>query len=249
MKARAGEQTDDSTGLQYLRARYYDMETGRFISRDPMAHSPAWLANPFGYTTGNPVNATDPSGLEEYFDSANTGMVCDTLVGQCYDIGARWWSWFGGWVRDMGGYGVYWDGATWVRMSDESYGAGPQGFGRGSFAPPDSATPTGGRRVVCGLAGCLPVGGNDPLDEAAAAAGRIIIDTLESIGAERDAQVTFSQEAAQYIVDHPNAVAGCLFTAGMIGVSAATGTTPGVVVVISVVGGSYFCTTGLAGLP
>jgi RHS repeat-associated protein len=30
----AGQQTDP-TGLQYLRARYYDMETGRLISRDP----------------------------------------------------------------------------------------------------------------------------------------------------------------------------------------------------------------------
>jgi RHS repeat-associated protein len=31
----AGEQVDSGTGLQYLRARYYDMATGRFISRDP----------------------------------------------------------------------------------------------------------------------------------------------------------------------------------------------------------------------
>jgi RHS repeat-associated protein len=30
----AGEQVDGSTGLQYLRARYYDVEVGRFVSRD-----------------------------------------------------------------------------------------------------------------------------------------------------------------------------------------------------------------------
>ena len=35
----AGQQTDP-TGLQYLRARYYDPETGGFVSRDPMAASP-----------------------------------------------------------------------------------------------------------------------------------------------------------------------------------------------------------------
>jgi len=33
----AGEQVDAATGLQYLRARYYDMETGRFVSKDPKA--------------------------------------------------------------------------------------------------------------------------------------------------------------------------------------------------------------------
>ncbi len=31
----AGEQSDDSTDLQYLRARYYDPASGRFISQDP----------------------------------------------------------------------------------------------------------------------------------------------------------------------------------------------------------------------
>ncbi len=117
----AGEQTDDSTGLQYLRARYYDMETGRFISRDPMAHSPSWGANPFGYTTGNPVNATDPSGLYEKFDAGDTGMVCvhDDVTGEktgaCFDIGAVWRDDIGAWYRG-GDYDVYWNGQTWVPM-------------------------------------------------------------------------------------------------------------------------------------
>jgi RHS repeat-associated protein len=30
----AGEQGDGSSGLQYLRARYYDPLTGRFVSQD-----------------------------------------------------------------------------------------------------------------------------------------------------------------------------------------------------------------------
>jgi RHS repeat-associated protein len=58
-----GEQTD-STGLQYLRARYYSPATGSFISKDtwegdalaPMSYVP-WL---FGYA--NPVMNVDPSG-------------------------------------------------------------------------------------------------------------------------------------------------------------------------------------------
>jgi RHS repeat-associated protein len=32
----AGQQTDGSTGLQYLRARYYDPGTGMFLSREPL---------------------------------------------------------------------------------------------------------------------------------------------------------------------------------------------------------------------
>jgi RHS repeat-associated protein len=59
----AGQQTDGSTGLQYLRARYYDPATGTFASRDPMAGSPFWGDNPFGYAVAAPATFTDPSGL------------------------------------------------------------------------------------------------------------------------------------------------------------------------------------------
>ena len=52
-----GEQVDPS-GVQYLRARYYEPETGRFISRDPVPHrqSYAYVGNP-------PCDFVDPSGL------------------------------------------------------------------------------------------------------------------------------------------------------------------------------------------
>jgi RHS repeat-associated protein len=51
----AGEQSDPN-GLDFLRARYYDPEIGRFLGRDP-------LGGGYGYVLGNPVNLTDPSGL------------------------------------------------------------------------------------------------------------------------------------------------------------------------------------------
>ncbi|MBI5284528.1 MAG: hypothetical protein HY874_05480 [Chloroflexi bacterium] len=44
-----GEQVD-ATGLQYLRARYYDAATGRFASRDPLP-----LVQRYGYVAGVPV--------------------------------------------------------------------------------------------------------------------------------------------------------------------------------------------------
>jgi RHS repeat-associated protein len=59
-----GEQADGSTALEYLRARYYDPATARFLSRDPIG-SPYWPGHPFGYVENNPVNLTDPLGLYE----------------------------------------------------------------------------------------------------------------------------------------------------------------------------------------
>ena len=52
-----GEQ-NDSSGLEYLRARYYDSATGRFVGRDPLPNSQR-----YPYVGNNPANAADPSGL------------------------------------------------------------------------------------------------------------------------------------------------------------------------------------------
>jgi RHS repeat-associated protein len=56
----AGQYTDPETGYQYLRARYYDPTTGQFLTRDPIT---PLTREPYSYTGGNPLNATDPSGL------------------------------------------------------------------------------------------------------------------------------------------------------------------------------------------
>jgi RHS repeat-associated protein len=59
----AGEM-QDPTGLLYLRARWYDPTTGRFLTRDPLPGVPSVPAplNPYVYTLNNPVLYTDPSG-------------------------------------------------------------------------------------------------------------------------------------------------------------------------------------------
>ncbi len=58
----AGQQTD-GTGLQYLRARYYDPATGAFLSRDPMAALPGSTGSSTAYGSSNPPSRTDPTGL------------------------------------------------------------------------------------------------------------------------------------------------------------------------------------------
>lgn len=61
----AGEQFDKNLGDYYLRARYYDTDTGRFTRRDTWEgniNDPISL-HKYLYTNGNPVNQIDPSGL------------------------------------------------------------------------------------------------------------------------------------------------------------------------------------------
>lgn len=55
----AGEHADPTTGLVYLRARWYDPATGQFMSRDPLV---SVSLDPYGYAHNNPVNFVDPLG-------------------------------------------------------------------------------------------------------------------------------------------------------------------------------------------
>jgi RHS repeat-associated protein len=64
----AGQYTDGESGLQYLRARYYDPSTGTFLSVDPAYSS---TLSRYGYVDGSPLNSTDPAGLNKCEVGAN----------------------------------------------------------------------------------------------------------------------------------------------------------------------------------
>jgi RHS repeat-associated protein len=69
---------DEGNGLLYMRARYYDPEIGRFISKDPIGFvgglnlygyvdsvgKPYLDINLYTYASNNPVNWIDPEGLQ-----------------------------------------------------------------------------------------------------------------------------------------------------------------------------------------
>jgi RHS repeat-associated protein len=81
-----GEQYDPDLGLYYLRARYYNPLTGRFMSRDPedgMPLSPKTL-HKYLYAGGDPVNVADASGRDFFEFLGRTAQIvayAATVVG------------------------------------------------------------------------------------------------------------------------------------------------------------------------
>jgi RHS repeat-associated protein len=81
---------EEPAGLYYMKARWYDPASGRFLSADPVVRS---LADPqafngYSYVENNPVNRVDPSGLfflpigfEGLFGIGGLGSTLNGLAG------------------------------------------------------------------------------------------------------------------------------------------------------------------------
>ena len=81
----AGEQFDPGLQMEYLRARYYDQDNGRFNRLDPFegnSETPLSL-HKYAYTHCDPVNGIDPSGnftILELLISISVVVIITTLV-------------------------------------------------------------------------------------------------------------------------------------------------------------------------
>ncbi|MES9508502.1 polymorphic toxin-type HINT domain-containing protein [Streptomyces sp. NPDC000609] len=71
---------NDGTGLLYYRDRYYDPETGRFISQDPIGQ--AGGTNLYQYALSSHTTCTDPTG--------DNPMIAACAVGGSMDGGIDW---------------------------------------------------------------------------------------------------------------------------------------------------------------
>ena len=82
------EQYDSDLGLYYLRARYYNPLTGRFLSRDPEDGSPFIPAtlHKYLYVGANPVKYVDPTGREAAEEEGVTISLSPALLGLGEDV-------------------------------------------------------------------------------------------------------------------------------------------------------------------
>jgi RHS repeat-associated protein len=77
-----GESSDSATGLQYLRARYYDPSTGRFLSTDAfegVLESPV-SRHRYLYGNNNPLTYADPSGNFSIAEVSTVLSILETLT-------------------------------------------------------------------------------------------------------------------------------------------------------------------------
>jgi RHS repeat-associated protein len=133
-----GHERDEASGLDYMMARYFDPDLGRFLSRDPLipmgknlVHPQRW--NRYTYALNNPVNFTDPTGEDPFLVARPLGGDPNSKIAHMFvasharypgDPEARVYSWG---MKDNGRMGRVDDG-TRNRQSKGTHAADRQAW-------------------------------------------------------------------------------------------------------------------------
>jgi RHS repeat-associated protein len=135
---------DPSTGLYYVRARWYDPDVGRFLSEDPLGLEGG--VNPYAFAENDPVNLSDPSGLQScettllqaipwevyasdpegarasVMKACGTGTIVVTAQGV-----SQWTAMRTVWNHPEVSRGINWEAMQLVHLTVPSYIGGPTG--------------------------------------------------------------------------------------------------------------------------
>jgi len=65
------KELDEETGLYYYGARYYEPRASLWLSTDPLQEKYPGVST-YAYCGNNPINATDPTGMDWYWDKEKT---------------------------------------------------------------------------------------------------------------------------------------------------------------------------------
>jgi len=132
-----GKERDAESGLDNFEARYYGSSLGRFTSPDPeqidgfdhLSDPQSW--NGYAYVHNNPLNATDPDGLDCIYVNNDTGAYDHTERGDCDNS-----------TEERANSGYYVNGTVnTVNVNDQGQITGFSGTGEngnlisGAFAP------------------------------------------------------------------------------------------------------------------
>ncbi len=120
----AAREYDAETWLYYNRARYYNPETGRFISEDKIGLEGG--SNLYVYAENNPINATDPSGLKRVCISTWSGETTSESEGIRWTSSPGRWS-ISCWDDGNDGGSSRWERVAWARDTWDADEGGPRG--------------------------------------------------------------------------------------------------------------------------
>ena len=114
----------EPNGLRFMRARYYDTATGRFLSKDPVSagvESPQNI-NGYPYVLNDPIAVTDPLGTSPWDIFRKVVDVGTELVKQVAREGvSRSWNWATGAVSPSVSYVV--EGTSVIRVTGQGTGS------------------------------------------------------------------------------------------------------------------------------